>query len=42
MGTVHRAINESSAPVKLVVTYVGVPAGQGTDVPADAPCEISA
>jgi quercetin dioxygenase-like cupin family protein len=40
LGTVHRARNETSEPVMLVVTYVGVPAGQATDVAEQAPCEI--
>jgi quercetin dioxygenase-like cupin family protein len=41
VGTVHRARNEGSEPVGLVVTFLGVPADQPTDVAADAPCEIA-
>jgi quercetin dioxygenase-like cupin family protein len=42
VGTVHRARNEGSEPVALVVTFLGVPADQATDVEADAPCDVGA
>lgn len=42
VNTVHRARNETAEPAVLAVTYLGVPAGESTDVPEQAPCEIGA
>jgi quercetin dioxygenase-like cupin family protein len=41
VGTIHRARNEGTEPAVLLVTYLGVPAGQPTDVAeSQGPCEI--
>lgn len=41
VGTVHRARNEGSVPAVLLVSYLGVPAGQPTDVAETTePCQI--
>jgi quercetin dioxygenase-like cupin family protein len=41
VGTIHRARNEGTEPAVLLVTYLGVPAGQPTDVAeSQAPCDI--
>jgi quercetin dioxygenase-like cupin family protein len=42
VNTVHRARNETTESAVLVVTYLGVPAGEPTDVPEQAPCDIGA